>query len=77
MLSQVFHFKWLTASDTVDLICVQHLDDQSRWRSVATFDILADFARFLLLLQILVVELHVQAPVAVQLAAISIIAFDG
>ena len=49
----------LAARDAVNLVCVEHLEDQGRWLPVPTIHSFAHFALFLLHLQILVVQFHV------------------
>jgi hypothetical protein len=65
MLDQILHLEWLGARGASDAVCVEHFKDERGWGTVSTVDLLADFALFLVLLQVLVVHLHVEAVAAI------------
>lgn len=58
------------------MVHVDHFKDQSRWSSVVSVNSLAYFALPLVLLQILVIQLHVEAVGAVELPAVNVVALD-
>ena len=76
MLHQVLIVKRLVARYAIYAICIEHFEDKSRWWTVATVQIFAHFAFFLILLQVFVVHFHIQAVGTVELATLRIVAFD-
>jgi len=74
MLDQILHVEWLVACGASDAVCVKHFEDECRWGAVPTVDLLADFTLFLVLLQVLVIHLHVEAVAAVELPTLLVVA---
>ena len=76
VLDQVFHVKWFVAGETLDEVGAEHLHDECRWLAVGPVYFLTHFALFLLLLQILIIQFHIEAVAAVQLATLCIVTLN-
>ena len=76
MLPKQLQAKGLAARRALYQILVEHFSYERRWSSVSASSMFADFAHFVVLLEVFIVELHAQAVCAIQLSAVSVVTLN-
>ena len=76
MLSKLLQAEGLTTRAALYQILAEHFGYERRWSSIPASSMLADFAHFVVLLEVFIVEFHAQAVRAIQLSAVRVVTLN-
>ena len=76
MLSKRLQVEGLATRTALYQILAEHFGYERRWSPIPTSSMLTDFAHFVVLLKVFIVELHAQAVRAVQLSTVSVVTLN-